>query len=83
MPINQIYLLFSAVLLALGLAAFFLARARASQLRTNGTAMVAQPDQYAWFSVLSTAGPALLAAALGAFVLLLLGAEYAAVKASD
>ncbi|QEA38774.1 phosphate ABC transporter permease subunit PstC [Pistricoccus aurantiacus] len=72
---NQIYLLFSAVLIALGLAAFFLARARASHLRMNGTAMVAQPDQYAWFSVLSTAGPALLAAALGAFVLLLLGAD--------
>nr|WP_298412483.1 phosphate ABC transporter permease subunit PstC [uncultured Halomonas sp.] len=75
MPTNQVYLLFSAVLIALGLAAFFLARVRASHLRAHGTTMVAQPDQYAWFSVLSTAGPALLVAALGAFVLLLLGAD--------
>ncbi|SHF06307.1 phosphate ABC transporter membrane protein 1, PhoT family (TC 3.A.1.7.1) [Modicisalibacter ilicicola DSM 19980] len=75
MPTNQIYLLFSGVLLALGLAAFFMARARASRLRENGMAMYAQPDQYAWFSVLTTAGPAVLVGALGAFVMLLIGAE--------
>lgn len=34
--------------------------------------MYAQPDQYAWFAVLSTAGPAILVGALGAFFLLLL-----------
>lgn len=75
MQTNQTFLLFCGVLLALGLAAFFMARAKATRTRASGTAMYAQPDQYAWFSVLTTAGPAVLVGAVGAFVMLLLGAE--------
>ncbi|GHB12077.1 phosphate ABC transporter permease subunit PstC [Modicisalibacter luteus] len=75
MQTNQIFLLFCGVLLALGLAAFFMARAKATRTRASGTAMYAQPDQYAWFSVLITAGPAVLVSAVGAFAMLLLGAE--------
>lgn len=75
MQTNLIFLLFCIVLLVLGLAAFFMARAKASRRRAGGAAMYAQPDQYAWFSVLATAGPAILVGALGAFVMLLLGAE--------
>nr|WP_297462238.1 phosphate ABC transporter permease subunit PstC [uncultured Halomonas sp.] len=75
MQTNLIFLLFCIVLLVLGLAAFFMARAKASRTRAGGAAMYAQPDQYAWFSVLATAGPAILVGALGAFVMLLLGAE--------
>lgn len=75
MSTNLIYLLFGGVLLMLGLVAFFAARGKATRTRVSGVAMFAQPDQYAWFSVLATAGPAILAGALGAFVLLLLGAE--------
>ena len=72
MSTNLIYLLFGGVLLMLGLVAFFAARGKATRTRVSGVAMFAQPDQYAWFSVLATAGPAILAGALGAFVLLLL-----------
>ncbi|SDK84100.1 phosphate ABC transporter membrane protein 1, PhoT family (TC 3.A.1.7.1) [Modicisalibacter muralis] len=75
MQTNLILLLFCIVLLVLGLAAFFMARAKASRVRAGGMAMYAQPNQYAWFSVLATAGPAILVGALGAFVMLLLGAE--------
>lgn len=75
MQTNLIFLLFCIVLLVLGLAAFFMARAKASRTRAGGAAMYAQPDQYAWFSVMATAGPAILVGALGAFVMLLLGAE--------
>ncbi|SFH39773.1 phosphate ABC transporter permease subunit PstC [Modicisalibacter xianhensis] len=75
MQTNQIFLLFCGVLLALGLAAFFMARAKATRTRASGTAMYAQPDQYAWFSVLTTAGPAVLVGVVGAFVMLLVGAE--------
>lgn len=75
MQTDLIFLLFCAALLVLGLAAFFMARAKASRTRAAGTAMYAQPGQYAWFSVLATAGPAILVGALGAFIMLLLGAE--------
>ncbi|TDX28465.1 phosphate ABC transporter membrane protein 1 (PhoT family) [Modicisalibacter xianhensis] len=75
MQTNQIFLLFCGVLLALGLAAFFMARAKATRTRASGTAMYAQPDQYAWFSVLTTAGPAVLVGVVGSFVMLLVGAE--------
>lgn len=75
MQTNLIFLLFCIVLLMLGLAAFFVARAKASRTRASGMAMYAQPDQYAWFSVLATAGPAILVGVLGAFVMLLLGVE--------
>ncbi|MCA8866264.1 phosphate ABC transporter permease subunit PstC [Halomonas sp. SBBP1] len=75
MQTNQLLLIFCGALLLLGLLAFFAGRSKATRLRSAGTAMFAQPDQYAWFTVLSTAGPALLVSALGAFVLLLLGAD--------
>ncbi|MCK2183572.1 phosphate ABC transporter permease subunit PstC [Halomonas getboli] len=75
MQTNQILALFCGTLLVLGLIAFFLGRAKAARVRAAGVSMHAQPDQYAWFSVLSTAGPAILVGAVGAFVMLLLGAE--------
>ena len=75
MQTNQILAMFGGALLLLGLIAFFLGRAKASRVRASGTAMFAQPDQYAWFTVLTTAGPALLVSAVGGFALLLLGAE--------
>lgn len=75
MQTDQLLTLFSGVLLLLGLIAFFLGRAKAARVRASGTAMYAQPDQYAWFAVLATAGPAIVVSAVGAFVLLLLGAE--------
>lgn len=75
MQTNQLLLIFCGALLLLGLLAFFAGRSKATRLRSAGTAMFAQPDQYAWFSVLSTAGPALLVSSLGAFVLLLMGAN--------
>ena len=75
MQTNQILAMFGGALLLLGLIAFFLGRAKASRVRAGGTAMFAQPDQYAWFTVLATAGPALLVSAVGGFALLLLGAE--------
>ncbi|NOG32263.1 phosphate ABC transporter permease subunit PstC [Halomonas sp. TBZ9] len=75
MQTNQLLLIFCSVLLILGLIAFFAGRSKAARLRASGTSMYAQPDQYAWFAVLSTAGPAVLVGVLGAFVLLLLGAE--------
>lgn len=75
MTTNTVFLLFCAVLMALGGIAFTLSRAKAARVRATGTAMHAQPDQYAWFAALVTAGPALLISALGAFALLLMGAE--------
>ena len=75
MQTNQLLLIFCGALLLLGLLAFFAGRSKATRLRSAGTAMFAQPDQYAWFSVLSTAGPALLVSSLGAFGLLLMGAN--------
>ena len=75
MQTNQLLLIFCGALLLLGLLAFFAGRSKATRLRSAGTAMFAQPDQYAWFAVLSTAGPAILVGAIGAFILLLLGAD--------
>lgn len=75
MQTDQLLPLFSGVLLLLGLIAFFLGRAKAARVRASGTAMQAQPDQYAWFAVLATAGPAVTVGAVGAFVMLLLGAQ--------
>ena len=75
MQTNQLLLIFCSALLLLGLLAFFAGRSKATRLRSAGTAMFAQPDQYAWFTVLSTAGPAVVVSALGAFVLLLMGAD--------
>ncbi|PAU77949.1 phosphate ABC transporter permease subunit PstC [Halomonas salipaludis] len=75
MQTNHILMIFCSVLLLLGLAAFFVGRSKATRVRASGIAMHAQPDQYAWFAVVSTAGPAILLSALGAFVMLLLGSE--------
>lgn len=75
MQTNQFFLLFCGALLMLGLLAFFVGRAKAARIRETGSAMYAQPDQYAWFAVLATAGPALTVSAVGAFVMLLVGAE--------
>ncbi|WP_458525075.1 phosphate ABC transporter permease subunit PstC [Onishia taeanensis] len=75
MQTNQLILLFSGALLVLGLIAFFMGRAKAAKVRAAGTAMYAQPDQYAWFAALATAGPAVAVGAIGAFALLLMGAE--------
>ena len=75
MQTDQLLTLFSGVLLLLGLIAFFLGRAKAARVRAGGASMYAQPDQYAWFAVLTTAGPAIVVSAVGAFVMLLLGAE--------
>ncbi|WP_404298005.1 phosphate ABC transporter permease subunit PstC [Halomonas sp.] len=75
MQTNQIFTLFCGILLLMGLVAFFVGRTRAAKVRASGTAMYAQPDQYAWFAVVATAGPALVVSALGAFLLLLLGAS--------
>ncbi|HSP58447.1 MAG TPA: phosphate ABC transporter permease subunit PstC [Halomonas sp.] len=75
MQTNYLLALFSGAVLLLGLVAFFLGRAKAARVRAAGAAMYAQPDQYAWFAVVATAGPALLVSAVGAFLMLLLGAE--------
>ncbi|WP_035583846.1 phosphate ABC transporter permease subunit PstC [Halomonas sp. TG39a] len=75
MQTNQLLLIFCGALLLLGLLAFFAGRSKATRLRSAGTAMFAQPDQYAWFTVLSTAGPAVLVSSVGAFALLLMGAD--------
>ncbi|MHB0776401.1 phosphate ABC transporter permease subunit PstC [Halomonas sp. WWR20] len=75
MQTNPVLLLSCAALLLMGLAAYFMGRAKASRVRAGGAAMYAQPDQYAWFAALSTAGPAVVVSALGAFIMLLLGAE--------
>ncbi|MFO7647910.1 MULTISPECIES: phosphate ABC transporter permease subunit PstC [Halomonas] len=72
---NHPLLLFLVAVLVLGILAFLVARAKAVRVRASGTAMYAQPDQYAWFAALSTAGPALLVSGVGGFLLLLLGAE--------
>ncbi|WP_188638281.1 phosphate ABC transporter permease subunit PstC [Vreelandella lutescens] len=75
MQTNQLFLIFCSVLLLLGLVAFFVARRKATQVRSSGIAMYSQPDQYAWFAVIATAGPAIVLSAVGAFVMLLIGAE--------
>ncbi|MDR5858133.1 phosphate ABC transporter permease subunit PstC [Halomonas eurihalina] len=75
MQTDQLLALFSGILLLLGLIAFFIGRAKATRVRATGTAMFAQPDQYAWFAVLATAGPAITVGILGAILMLLLGAK--------
>jgi hypothetical protein len=72
---NHPLLLFGGAVLVLGSWPFLVARAKAVRVRASGTAMYAQPDQYAWFAALATAGPALLVSGVGAFLMLLLGAE--------
>lgn len=72
MQSQSVFLIFCVALVLLGLLAFFAGRYKAVRVRSAGAPMYAQPDQYAWFAVLSTAGPAILVGALGAFFLLLL-----------
>lgn len=72
MQSQSVFLIFCVALVLLGLLAFFAGRYKAVRVRRAGAPMYAQPDQYAWFAVLSTAGPAILVGALGAFFLLLL-----------
>lgn len=74
MQTNQLLAMFCGALLVLGLVAWLLGRARATRVRATGTVMYAQPDQYAWFTVLSTTGPALAVGALACFAMLLLDA---------
>lgn len=73
MQTNQLLAMFCGALLVLGLVAYLLGRSKAARVRASGTAMYAQPDQYAWFTVLSTAGPALAVGAIASFAMLLLG----------
>lgn len=75
MHTDQLLALFCTALVVLGLIAFFMARAKAARVRTSGTQMTAQPDQYGWFGVLSTAVPALAVSLIGAIIMLLIGAE--------
>ncbi|ALM52091.1 phosphate ABC transporter permease subunit PstC [Halomonas huangheensis] len=75
MQTNQLLAMFCGALLVLGLVAYLLGRSKATRVRASGTAMYAQPDQYAWFTVLSTAGPALAIGAIASFIMLLLGAD--------
>ncbi|MDN6298516.1 MAG: phosphate ABC transporter permease subunit PstC [Halomonas sp.] len=75
MQSQSVFLTFCAGLLLLGLLAFLAGRYKAVRMRRTGASMYAQPDQYAWFAVLSTAGPAILIGALSAFFLLLLDAS--------
>lgn len=75
MHTDQLLALFCATLVVLGLIAFFAARTRAVRVRASGTSMTAQPDQYGWFGVLSTAAPAMAVSLIGALIMLLPGTE--------
>jgi phosphate transport system permease protein len=69
MQTDQILITFFAGVLLLGVLGFFLGRAKAARVRAAGTPMHSQPDQYAWFTVLSAAGPAVILAMVSAIVL--------------
>jgi len=69
MQTDQILMMFFAGVLLLGALGFFLGRGKAARTRAGGTHMHSQPDQYAWFAVLSSAGPALIVAFFSAIVL--------------
>ena len=69
MQTDQILMTFFAGVLVLGALAFYLGRSKAARVRANGTHMHSQPDQYAWFTVLSAAGPAVVVATVSAIVL--------------
>lgn len=75
MQTNQLLAMFSGSLLLLGLIAYLLGRSKAVRVRASGASMYSQPDQYAWFTVLSTAGPALAVGAVASILMLSLGAE--------
>ncbi|QGT77590.1 phosphate ABC transporter permease subunit PstC [Guyparkeria halophila] len=69
MQTDQILMTFFAGVLLLGVLGFFLGRSKAARVRAGGTHMHSQPDQYAWFTVLSAAGPAVVVAMVAAIVL--------------
>ncbi|MFA7522149.1 MAG: phosphate ABC transporter permease subunit PstC [Halothiobacillaceae bacterium] len=69
MQTDQLLMTFLAGVLLLGALAFFLGRAKAVRARAGGAHMHSQPDQYAWFAVLSAAGPAVISAFLAAILL--------------
>lgn len=69
MQTDQILMTFFAGVLILGALAFYLGRSKAARVRAGGTRMHSQPDQYAWFTVLSAAGPAVVVATVAAIVL--------------
>ncbi|HER34433.1 MAG TPA: phosphate ABC transporter permease subunit PstC, partial [Halothiobacillaceae bacterium] len=69
MQTDQILMTFFAGVLFLGALGFFLGRNKAARARSGGVSMHSQPDQYAWFAVLTSAGPALIVAFLAAIVL--------------
>ena len=69
MQTDQILITFFAGVLLLGVLGFFLGRSKAARVRAAGTHMHSQPGQYAWFTVLSAAGPAVIVAMIAAIVL--------------
>ncbi|RRQ24541.1 phosphate ABC transporter permease subunit PstC [Guyparkeria sp. SCN-R1] len=69
MQTDQILMTFFAGVLLLGVLGFFLGRSKAARVRAGGAHMHSQPDQYAWFTVLSAAGPAVVVAMIAAIVL--------------
>ncbi|MGM0554174.1 MAG: phosphate ABC transporter permease subunit PstC [Pseudomonadota bacterium] len=69
MQTDQILMTFFAGVLLLGVLGFFLGRSKATRVRAGGVQMHSQSDQYAWFTVLSAAGPAVLVATIAAIVL--------------
>ncbi|MDI4662373.1 MULTISPECIES: phosphate ABC transporter permease subunit PstC [Cobetia] len=60
MQTQQIFLFFIGIVALVGLVAFFSGRSKAQRVRASGAEMYAQPDQYGWFTAISSAGPALL-----------------------
>ncbi|MDH2423172.1 phosphate ABC transporter permease subunit PstC [Cobetia amphilecti] len=60
MQTQQIFLFFIGIVVLAGLVAFFSGRSKAQRVRASGAEMYAQPDQYGWFTAISSAGPALL-----------------------
>ena len=69
MQTDHILMTFFAGVLLLGALGFYLGRSKAARTRAGGTHMHSQPDQYAWFAVLTSAGPAVIVAFLAAIVL--------------
>ncbi|MDG4868067.1 phosphate ABC transporter permease subunit PstC [Guyparkeria sp. 1SP6A2] len=69
MQTDQILIAFFAGVLFLGVLGFYLGRSKAVRVRAGGTHMHSQPGQYAWFTVLSAAGPAMIVAMIAAIVL--------------
>ncbi|KTG16886.1 MULTISPECIES: phosphate ABC transporter permease subunit PstC [unclassified Guyparkeria] len=69
MQTDHILMTFFAGVILLGALGFYLGRTKAARTRAGGAHMHSQPDQYAWFAVLTSAGPAVIVAFLAAIVL--------------